>query len=119
MNTEILTPAESYVRTINGSDAAAFIDLFADDALVDDAGREFRGRDAIKSWSDHDIFAANVTLQVTDETEHDGATIITSIVDGNFDRTGLPDPVIITHRIKAAGNKITAITCRLANAPLT
>ena len=35
-------------------------------------------------------------------------------VDGNFDRTGLPDPVI-NHRVKVDGDKIIALTCRLAN----
>lgn len=46
--------------------------------------------------------------------ERGGATIVTAEVDGNFDRTGLPDPVIIDHCFAAEGGKIVGLTCRLA-----
>jgi ketosteroid isomerase-like protein len=115
MTAQLSAPANAYVQAINKHDAAAFRSLFTNDAVVDDAGREFRGLDAIKDWSDREIFAADVTLDVIDETERDGEAVITTKVDGNFDRTGLPDPVIITHRIARAGDKIAALTCRLAD----
>jgi SnoaL-like domain len=115
MTTQLPATAKAYVQAINNHDAAAFRSLFTNDAIVDDAGREFRGLDAIKDWSDREIFAADVTLDVIDESEADGEPVITTKVDGNFDRTGLPDPVLITHRIAVNGGKITALTCRLAN----
>lgn len=105
--------AAEYVRSTNDHDAAAFIALFADGALVNDAGREFRGLAAIKAWSESDIFAPQVTLEVIDVAKRDCEIVITTKVDGNFDRTGLPDPVIINHHI-AAQDKITRLTCRLA-----
>ena len=46
--------------------------------------------------------------------ERDGQTIVTVKVDGTFDRTGLPDPLLMDHCFTAAGNKIAALTCRLA-----
>ena len=106
--------AESYVRATNNHDAAAFHGLFADSAIVDDNGREFRGQGAIQQWSDREIFAAQVTLEVIDAVVRDGEAVITTKVDGNFDRTGLPDPVIINHHITAEGGKIVGLTCRLA-----
>jgi hypothetical protein len=114
MTTQLPTPAESYIRATNSHNAAAFHGLFADNALVDDNGREFRGLDAIKEWSNREIFAAQVTLEVIDIADREGETVITTKVDGNFDRTGLPDPVIIDHHITAASGKIVALTCRLA-----
>lgn len=106
--------AEAYVRLTNEQDAAGFLALFADDAVVDDNGREFRGSEAIAEWSRREIFAADVTLEVLDEFPADGATVVRTKVDGTFDRTGLPDPVIIDQRIVAAGGKIAELTCRLA-----
>ena len=51
MTTQLPPTVAAYVRTINNHDAAAFIALFADGAVVNDVGREFRGRAAIEAWS--------------------------------------------------------------------
>ena len=64
------------------------------------------GLDAIGAWADSDIFAPNVTLEVIHFTDRDGETVITTKVDGNFDRTGLPDPVI-SDSITAADTSLT------------
>jgi hypothetical protein len=114
MTTQLPATASAYVQSINDGDAPAFIALFADAAVVNDVGREFRGLAAIKEWSDREIFAPQVTLEVIDAVERDGESVVTTKVDGNFDRTGLPDPVIINHHIRAAGRKIVGLTCRLA-----
>ena len=107
-------PAAGYVRMINGKDPAGFIALFAEDAVVDDAGRIIRGREAIRAWAASDIFAADVTFGVLDASGDETDATITAKVDGTFDRTGLPDPLIMTFRIAALSGKITNLTCRLA-----
>jgi len=114
MTTQLPPTASSYVRSINDHDPAAFIALFADGAVVNDVGREFRGRAAIKAWSDREIFDAQVTLEVIDVADREGETVVTTKVDGTFDRTGLPNPVIINHHITAQDGKIVGVTCRLA-----
>jgi SnoaL-like domain len=114
MTTQLPQNVAAYVRAINNHDAAAFDALFADDAVVDDVGREFRGPAAIKAWSDREIFAADVTLEVIDMAERDGETVITVKVDGTFDRTGLPDPLFLSHQFKVEGGKIVGLKCRLA-----
>lgn len=106
--------AQAYIQATNNHDAAAFMALFADGAIVHDAGREFRGIAAIKAWSDREIMDAQVTLDVQGVAERNGEVVITTKVDGNFDRTGLPDPLIINHHITAEGGKIAQLTCRLA-----
>jgi hypothetical protein len=106
--------AAAYIQATNNHDAAAYLALFADDALVNDAGRTFRGIAAIKAWSDREIFDAQVTLEVLDVADRGGETVVTTKVDGNFDRTGLPDPVVINHQITVEGGKIVGLTCRLA-----
>jgi hypothetical protein len=113
MTMQIPPTAAAYVGSINDHDPAAFNALFADSAVVNDVGREFRGRAAIKDWSDREIFDAQVTLEVIDAADQDGASVVTTKVDGNFDRTGLPDPVVIDHHITAEAGKIVGLTCRL------
>jgi hypothetical protein len=114
MTIKLPPTAAAYVGSINDHDPAAFDALFAENAVVNDIGREFRGPAAIKAWSDREIFDAQVTLEVIDVADRGGETIITTKVDGNFDRSGLPDPVIINHDITAEGGKIVGLTCRLA-----
>jgi hypothetical protein len=114
-----LSPAvAAYVRSINEHDPVAINALFASDAVVQDVGREFGGADAIKRWSDHEIFGAQVTLEVIGAIEHDGDIVLTSKVDGNFDRTGLPDPLVLEHRFAIKADKIVRLTCGLAGSTL-
>jgi ketosteroid isomerase-like protein len=107
-------PVETYIRAVNASDANAFQSSFAHDAVVNDVGREIRGIAAITEWANHEIFAVNVTLEIIDVAEHDGQTIVTVKIDGTFDRTGLPDPLLMDHCFTIAGGEIAALTCRLA-----
>jgi len=102
-----------YVGSVNRQDAPAYVALFAPDAVVDDAGRTFRGHQDIEKWAAADIFAAHVTFEVLDaQLDGDRATITTK-VDGSFDRTGLPDPVVISHHLQFASDKISRLACRL------
>jgi hypothetical protein len=114
MTTLLPQTVAAYIRAINDHDAAAFIALFPDRAAVNDVGREFRGLAAIKAWSDREIFEAQVTLEVVDVADRNGETVVTAKVDGTFDRTGLPDPLLLSHHITVEGDKIVGLTCRLA-----
>lgn len=106
--------AVAFLDSINRGDATALDALFADTAVVNDAGRQFIGREAIKKWSEDDIFAARVTLEMTSHAEQDGETVLTTKVDGTFDRTGLPDPLFINQHLKFAAGKIVELTCKIA-----
>ena len=107
-------PVETYIRAINAHDADGLQSSFAQDAIVKDIGREFRGLAAIKKWANQEIFAVNVTLDVMEATQRDGQTIVTVKIDGTFDRTGLPDPLLMDHCFTVSGDKIAALRCRLA-----
>jgi len=87
---------------------------FALNAVVKDVGREIRGIAAIKEWANQAIFAVNVTLDVREVAARDGPTIVTVKIDGTFDRTGLPDPLLMDHCFTIAADKISVLTCRLA-----
>ena len=107
-------PIETYVLATNWWDAKGFRSCFAADAVVKDIGREIRGLDAISEWARKEIFAVNVTLEVMEAVERVGHIVLTVTVDGMFDRTGLPDPLVMEHSFTLSGGKIQTLECQLA-----
>jgi hypothetical protein len=71
--------------------------------------RAARSRDAITAWAGADIFGAHVHFDVQDVTERPGRTIVRVKIDGTFDRTGLPDPLVMNHEFKVAEGKIAEL----------
>jgi len=87
---------------INEFDTDAIVGAFAEDALVNDVRREFWGRDAIRPWVEREIVGDKVTIKVADTAQHDGLTIVQGVYDGEYDKTGVPDPLILTHYMTVA-----------------
>ena len=74
---------QAVLDAANGGDVDAFLAVFGAGGVVDDWGREFVGRDAIRQWSDAEFIGKQVTLAVTG-VENDGArTVVTAQVGGN------------------------------------
>ena len=87
-------PVANYLRAVNAGATDECRARFADDAIVVDVTRELSGLDGITDQAGADIFGAHVHFDVLNVTEHQGRTIVTLKVDGTFDRTGLPDPLV-------------------------
>ncbi len=102
-------PVAKYVRAVNVGDTEAFRASFADDSVVVDVNRELSGLDAIWDWASADIFGAHVHFDVLNVTERQGRTVVTLKVEGTFDRTGLPDPLVMNHEFKLAEGKIAEL----------
>jgi SnoaL-like domain len=102
-------PVANYMRAVNTGAADEFATSFADDAVVVDVNRELRGLDAIADWARTDVFGAHVHFDVLNVTERQGRTIVTLKVDGTFDRTGLPDPLMMDHEFTLAEGKIAEL----------
>ena len=102
-------PIANYVRAVNAGATDAFRASFADDAVVVDVNRELSGLDAITAWGGADIFGAHVHFAVLKVTERQGRTVVTLEIDGTFDRTGLPDPLVMEHEFTLAEGKIAEL----------
>jgi hypothetical protein len=89
-------------EAIDEFDTDAIMGTFAKDALVNDARREFWGKDAIRPWVEGEIIGDKVTIEVAGAVQHDGLTIVQGVYDGEYDKTGLPDPLILTHYMTVA-----------------
>jgi hypothetical protein len=102
-------PVQGYIATSNAFDSDALIAWFADDALVNDDRREFRGVDAIRRWLDREIVGARVTMRVTAASEHHGDVALDAVTDGDYDKTGLPDPLVLTYYFTVRDDRIVRL----------
>jgi hypothetical protein len=108
---EITVPeaVRTYITASNASDADAVMAAFADDAVVNDTRREFSGIDAIRAWLDREIIGDKVTMNVASTRTHHGLVTVDAVMDGNYDRTGLPDPLVLTFYFALAGDHISQL----------
>ena len=98
-----------HIEAHNRPDPDLLISTFAEDALVNDNKREFLGHAAIRRWADKEIFGDHVTLAVDAAYEHHGDLIVRCIVDGTFDKSRLPDPLLLTYYFSLRHEKITQL----------
>ena len=99
----------AHVAAVNARDEDAIVATFADDAFVNDAHREFWGADAIRRWVAQEIVGDNVTLEVTEVVDHHGETIVRGRYDGEYDKTNLPDELILTNYFTVQDGKIVSL----------
>ncbi len=86
-----------HISAVNAFDVDRIMATFADDALVNDAHREFWGAAAIRRWVEKEMVGDKVTLDVTEVVSHYGDTFVRACYDGEYDKTGLPDELIMTN----------------------
>jgi hypothetical protein len=87
---------DAFVRAINAFDAQAATAAFADDALVNDFAREFWGKDAIAAFIAKEFVGDRVTMDVTFVDERHRNVTVEAILDGNYPKDGLPNPLVLT-----------------------
>src|SRR6266850_1930262 len=85
----------AFVEATNSFDLERLMVTFADDALVNDQLRDYWGKAAIRDWAERDIIGERLTIAVTNIVRHYGNFIVTADIDGNFDKRGLPDPLVL------------------------
>jgi hypothetical protein len=92
---EFPRPVAAYVAATNASDLDRLLATFADDALVNDQLRDYWGKAAIREWAERDIIGERLTMNVVGVIEHYGNFIVTANIDGDFDKRGLPEPLVL------------------------
>jgi hypothetical protein len=102
-----------HIAAHNKPDPALLMATLAPDALVNDARRELLGHDAIRAWADKEIFGANVTMDVQRAYDQHGDVIVHAKIDGDFDKTNLPDPVILSYYFSLRDGLITQLVILL------
>jgi hypothetical protein len=109
MSTEMTGVIAEHVAAVNAFDTDAIVATFADDAYVNDAHREIAGIDAIRRWVSKEIVGDKVTMDVQEIVDHHGDTIVRAAYDGQYDKTNLPDPLIMSNYFSVRDGKIVSL----------
>ncbi|HEX7814007.1 nuclear transport factor 2 family protein [Dyella sp.] len=99
----------SHVEAINQRHLDALMATLAPDALINDAKREFLGHAAIRAWAREEIIGASVTLGIEKAYAQSGNAIARFRVDGDFDKSKLPDPFVLTYYFTIRSDLITQL----------
>ena len=113
-NTPVALPSlvAAYVEATNSCDLERLLATFAEDALVNDQLRNYWGNPAIREWAKRDIVGQRLTMNVTRVITHYGNFIVTANVDGDYDKRGLPDPLVLAFYFTAQSDLIVQLIIR-------
>ena len=99
----------AYVEATNSFDIERLMETFAEDALVNDQLRDYWGKPAIREWAERDIIGETLTMNVTEVINNYGNFIVTANVDGNYDKRGLLDPLVLASYFTAQSDLIVQL----------
>jgi hypothetical protein len=115
MPTEKAMPREltgviaDHITAVNAFETDAIVATFAADAYVNDNRREIAGIDAIRRWVEKEMVGDKVTLEVREVVDHYGDTIVRAAYDGEYDKTNLPDELIMSNYFSVRDGKIVSL----------
>jgi hypothetical protein len=105
-----LPPAvAAFINAINSSNLEGLMEAFAEDALANDQLREFWGSSAIRDWAAREVIGDRLSLSVVKAVDNHGNCIVTTNVDGTFDKRGLPEPLVLTFYFCADKGKVVQL----------
>jgi SnoaL-like domain len=116
MDATLPSPVAGYVAAVNAFDLPALTACFAEDAFANDARREFWGKEAIRRWLDRELIGDKVTMAVTAVSEHYGVLKVDAVMDGEYDKNGLPEPLVLTPYFTVRDDHIVGLVI-IHNAP--
>ena len=98
-----------HIKAVNALDTDRIVNTFAPDAYVNDNRREIWGTDAIRAFMAKEFTGDHVTMEVREVIDHYGDIIVRAKYDGTYDKTGLPDELIMTSYFAIRDGKITSL----------
>jgi hypothetical protein len=110
MNADLPAVVAEHIRAVNAFDTDAIVATFADDAYVNDNHREIRGSDAIRRFMASEFVGDSVTMQVREVIDHYGDIIVRARYHGRYDKTNLPDELVMSSYFGIRDGKIVSLT---------
>ncbi|HEY2689325.1 MAG TPA: nuclear transport factor 2 family protein [Streptosporangiaceae bacterium] len=107
--TDLTGVVAEHIAAVNAHDIDAIMATFAEDAYVNDARREFAGSAAIRRWVAKEMVGDKVSIEVREVLDHHGDTIVRGAYDGEFDKSSLPDEVVLSNYFGVRDGKIVSL----------
>jgi ketosteroid isomerase-like protein len=98
-----------YIEAVNALDTDRIVRTFADDAYVNDNRREIWGTEAITKFMSKEFVGDHVTMEVREVVDHYGDVIVRAKFDGTYDKTNLPEELVMTSYFAIRDGKITSL----------
>jgi len=98
-----------HINAVNAFDTERIVNTFVQDAYVNDNRREIWGTDAIRAFIAKEFVGDHVTMDVREVNDHYGDIIVRAKYDGTYDKTNLPDELIMTSYFGIREGKIISL----------
>jgi hypothetical protein len=99
-----------HIAAVNAFETDRIVNTFAADAYVNDNRREIWGVDAIWQFMNKEFVGDHVTMDVREIIDHHGDIIVRAKYDGTYDKTNLPDELVMSSYFSIRDGKIVSLT---------
>jgi len=109
MSTELPAIVAEHIAAVNAFDTDRIVATFAPGAYVNDNRREIWGTGAIRAFMAKEFVGDHVTMDVREVIDHYGDIIVRARYDGTYDKTNLPDDLVMTSYFSIRDGKIASL----------
>jgi hypothetical protein len=109
MSTELPAIIAEHIAAVNDFDTDRIVATFAPGAYVNDNRREIWGTEAIRAFVAKEFVGDSVTMEVREVIDHHGDIIVRAKYDGTYDKTNLPDELVMTSYFGVRDGKIISL----------
>jgi hypothetical protein len=109
MSTELPAVIAEHIAAVNAFDTDRIVATFAPDAYVNDARREIWGSERIRAFVAKEFVGDHVTMEVREVIDHYGDIIVRARYDGTYDKSNLPDELVMTSYFGIRDGKIVSL----------
>jgi hypothetical protein len=99
---ELSRPVSQYFESRNAFDVSSALAQFEDNAVVEDEGQEYRGRESIRTWIEETQRKYRATFEVRAVEQARDSLVVATLVSGTFPGSPLP----IDHAFVVLNGKI-------------
>ena len=110
MATDLTGVIADYIAAVNAFDIDRIMATFGADAYVNDNHREIWGADRIRQFFVREFIGDHVTMDVTEVVDHHGDVIARARFDGTYDKSNLPEELILSNYLSLRNDKIVGLT---------